>query len=62
MTTSAGQHAAEASLEQQKDPAEIAVQLNADGEEVFVKVKHSLGSYLYLLFHLGACQRTDQAL
>lgn len=45
MTSSAGQRAAEARLQQHKDPAEIPVQLNADGEEVFVKVKHSLGSH-----------------
>jgi hypothetical protein len=45
MTSSAGQRAAEARLQQQKDPAEIPVQLNADGEEVFVKVTHSFDGH-----------------
>lgn len=33
-----GQHAAEAKLTEDKDPTQIPVQLNKDGEEVFVKV------------------------
>jgi hypothetical protein len=36
--SSAGQHGAEQELGQEKNPAEIPVQLNDKGQEVFVKV------------------------
>lgn len=38
MLSSEGQHGAEQQLQQDKDPTKIPVQLNKEGEEVFVKV------------------------
>lgn len=49
--SSVGQHDAEQQLGQEKDPAEIPVQLNDKGQEVFVKVCRAAHCSLGLFNH-----------